>query len=126
MGFAFLVDEGVGVNARAIHVAVVGRDADIVEEEGEHVQALRVVGEEVNDPPVLLDVGFGIRFEGMNHVGELHPVTDEEYGEVVPNKIKVSLRSVILCKSSSKYKFNDKSHESSITQQRELVQHTPN
>ena len=52
MGFPFFADQSVGVDARAFHVAVVGRNAEVIEEEGEHVEALRVVGEEVEDPEV--------------------------------------------------------------------------
>jgi len=32
---ALLIDEGVGVHAKALHVAVVGGDADVVLQEGE-------------------------------------------------------------------------------------------
>jgi len=38
-----LVDEDKGVDAKALHVAVVERDADVVEEEGEHVHGFRDV-----------------------------------------------------------------------------------
>lgn len=88
---ASLVDEGEGVDAEPLHVAVVLRDADVVEEEGEGVEALRDVGEEVEVPPRLLDVGLRVRLHRVNQVGELHPVPDEEHWDVVPHHVKVSL-----------------------------------
>ena len=90
------VDERVGVDAGAVHVAVVGGDADVVEEEGEHVEALRVVGEEVEDAPVLLDVRLGVGLERVHHVRELHAVADEEDGEVVADEVPVALPGVEL------------------------------
>lgn len=56
------------------------------------MQTLRVVGEEIQYPPVLLNVGFGIRFQRMDHVREFDSITNEEDREVVPNKIKVPLK----------------------------------
>lgn len=70
---------------------VVLRDTEVIKEERKHVQTLWVVGKKVQDPPVLLNVGFGIRFQCMDHVREFHSITDEEDREVVPNKIKVPL-----------------------------------
>lgn len=64
-------------------MAVVGGDADVVEEEAEGVEALRVVGEEVEHAPVFLDVGFRVWLECVDHVGEFDAVADEEYREVV-------------------------------------------
>ena len=93
VSFAGFVDEHVCVDAWAFHVSVVLWDADVVEEESEHVEALRVVWEEVKDSPVLLDVRFGVWFEGVDHVRELHPVSDEEDREVVSDEIKVSLQA---------------------------------
>jgi hypothetical protein len=87
------VDERVGVDAGAVHVAVVGGDADVVEEEGEHVQALRVVREEVGDAPVLLDVRPGVGLERVHHV---RAVADEEDGEVVAHQVPVALPGVEL------------------------------
>lgn len=90
--FPDLVDQSVGVDARSFHVPVVLRNPMIVEEEGEGEQALRVVGEVVQDPPVLLDVGLWVRLESMDCVRELDRITDEEDREVVPHKIIVALR----------------------------------
>lgn len=56
VGFALAIDEGVSVDAKSLHVAVVGGDAHVVEEEEEGVEAFGVVGEEVEHAPVFLDV----------------------------------------------------------------------
>lgn len=66
-------------------------NTNIVEEESEHVQAFRNMREKIKDPPILLDMGLGIWLQSMDHVRELHSITDEEDGEVVPYQIKVSL-----------------------------------
>lgn len=57
------------------------------------MQAFRVVGEEVKDSPVLLDVGFWIGLQSMDHIRKLHSITDEKDGEIVSHQIKVTLRS---------------------------------
>ena len=88
VGFPFSADQSVGVDARAFHVAVVGRNAEVIEEEGEHVEALWVVGEEVEDPPVLLDVRLRVGLQGMDQVWELDPVSNEEHREVLPTRSK--------------------------------------
>lgn len=70
---------------------VILRDTNVIKEEAKHVQAFRMVGEEVHDPPVLLDVRFRVRFKSVDHVWEFHSIADEEDREVVPNKIKITL-----------------------------------
>lgn len=96
VSFSGSVDKHVSVDTKAIHVPVVLWDTEIIKEEREHVKTLRVVREEVEYPPVLLNVGFGIRFQGVDHVGELHAVADEEDGEVVANEIEVAFSGVEL------------------------------
>lgn len=96
VSFSGSVDKHVSVDTKAIHVPVVLWDTEIIKEEREHVETLRVVREEVQYPPVLLNVGFGIRFQGVDHVGELHAVADEEDGEVVANEIEVAFSGVEL------------------------------
>lgn len=70
---------------------VVLRNANIIKEEREHVQALWMVGEKVKDPPVLLDMRFRVRLQSMHHVWELHSIPYEEDREVVSHQIKVTL-----------------------------------
>lgn len=73
---------------------VILRDTNIIKEESEHVQTLRMMREEIHDPPILLDVGFRIGLEGVHHIREFHSITDKKYGEVVPHQIKVPLQSI--------------------------------
>ncbi|CAO2833734.1 unnamed protein product [Amaranthus hypochondriacus] len=89
-----LVNQSICVNTRAIHVPVILRDTNIIKEESEHVQTLRMMREEIHDPPILLDVGFRIGLEGVHHIREFHSITDKKYGEVVPHQIKVPLQSI--------------------------------
>ena len=49
----------------------------------DHVAALWVVREEVHDAPGLLLMVPGVGLEGVDHIGELHPIADEEDGHVV-------------------------------------------
>lgn len=55
------------------------------------MQAFWMMGEEVKDPPILLDVGLGVWFESMDHVWKFHSITDEKDREIVSNKIKITL-----------------------------------
>lgn len=55
------------------------------------MKAFRMVGEEIKDSPILLDVGLGIGFESMDHIGKLHPITDEEDRKVVSHEVEVTL-----------------------------------
>lgn len=71
------------MNTRAIHVPVILWNTYIVKEEGEHVQAFRVVRKEVQNPPVFLNMRLWVWFESMDHIRELHSVTDEKHREIV-------------------------------------------
>lgn len=55
------------------------------------MQAFRMVGKEVEDPPILLDVGLGVRLESMDHVWEFHSITDEKDREIVSHQVKIAL-----------------------------------
>lgn len=55
------------------------------------MKAFRMVGEEIKDSPILLDVGLGIGFESMDHIGKLHPITDEEDRKIVSHEVEVTL-----------------------------------
>lgn len=78
-----LVDECEGVDTESFHVPVIQWNANVIVVPSERVKALRDVRAEVENPPILLNVRFWVRFEGVDHVGELHPVTNEEHREVV-------------------------------------------
>lgn len=56
----------------------------IIKQEGEHMQAFRMVREEVQNSPVFLNMGLRARFKGMHHIRELHSITDEKHWEIVP------------------------------------------
>jgi hypothetical protein len=86
-----LVDQRVGVDTSAFHVSIILWNTQIIKEKGEHVQTFRMVGEEVENPPVLLNVRLGVGLKGMYHVWEFHSITDEEDREIVSHKIKVAL-----------------------------------
>ena len=55
------------------------------------MQTLWMMGKEVEDSPVLLDVRLGVGFKSMDHVWELHSITDKKNGEIVSHQIKVTL-----------------------------------
>lgn len=93
MCFPSLIDQHVSVNTRSFHVPVILWDTHIIKQEGEHVQAFRMMGEEVNNPPFLLDVRLWVRFKRMDHVREFHSITDKKDGEIVSHKIKITLHS---------------------------------
>lgn len=90
--FPCLIDKGIGVNTRAFHVPVILWNSQIIIKEGERVQAFWKVGEEVKDPPSLLDVRLGVRFESTDRVREFHCITDKKDGEIVSNQVKITLR----------------------------------
>ena len=90
-------------------MSVIGRDTDVVEPERHGVQALGMVGEEVEDSPVFLDVGFRVGLECVDYIWERHCVTSEENGEVVPHDIEVTLQV-----ERSNLTINDRPNQSSI------------
>lgn len=66
-------------------------NTQIIKEEAEHMQALWVVGEKVQDSPIFLNVGLWVGFQSMNHIREFHSITNEKDREVISHQIKVSL-----------------------------------
>lgn len=82
------------MDAEAFHVPVVDRDADVIVEPGKRQQALREMGEEVQNPPILLNVRLRVWFEGVNHVREFDGITDEEDGEIVTNNVEIPLPAI--------------------------------
>ena len=95
-GLAVGVDPLVGVRAEPVHVAVRGGDAAVAEQPGEHVGGLGRVGEEVPDVVRLLMVGEGIGLLGVDEVGELQRVADEEDRGVVADQVVVPVLGVEL------------------------------
>lgn len=86
-----LTDQSIGVDARAIYVPVILWNTDIIKQVCEHVQILWMVGEEVQNSLVLLNVRLWVWYQCMNHIREFHSITNEKYREVVSNQIKISL-----------------------------------
>lgn len=66
------------------------------------MQAFWMMGTEVEDPPVLLDVGFRIGFKAMDDIWEFHCITDKKDGEIVSHYIKVTLPGVELHSKTSR------------------------
>ena len=89
--FPSLVDQSEGVNPETLHVPVVYRNTHVVEQPGEGEHALGVEGQEVQHPPILLDVGLWVGLESVDHIRELDSIADEEHGEVVSHNVKVTL-----------------------------------
>ena len=54
-----------------------------------NVDRLRVVGEEVQDAPALLDVGLGVGPQGVHQVHKLDPVPDEEHLHSAPRTARL-------------------------------------
>ena len=73
------------MNTKAFHVPIILWNTYIIIEEGERVQAFRVVRQEIQNPPVFLNVGLRVRFESMDHIRELHCIADEKDREIVPH-----------------------------------------
>jgi hypothetical protein len=85
------VDHAVGVDAEAVHVPVVGRDAARAEQPGQHVYGLGGRGHEVEDPVGLLAERDRVRLQRVDHVGELDRVPDEEDRQVVADQVPVAV-----------------------------------
>lgn len=54
-----------------------------------------MVGEEIKDSPILLNVGLWIGFESMDHVGELQAITNKEDRKVVSDEVEVTLQVIM-------------------------------
>ena len=95
-GLALVVHQLVGVDARAFHLAIIGRDAPGGFQPGHHVERLGVHAHEVEEAPGLLPVGHGIRLEGVDHVRKLDRIPDEEHLQVVADQIPVPVEGLEL------------------------------
>lgn len=93
---ALVVDQLVGVHAGTLHVPIVRRDAPGALYPGDHVQRFRVMLDEVVEAPGLLAIGDGVGLEGMDHVGKLDGVANEEHLQVVAHQIPVAVLGIEL------------------------------
>ena len=80
----------------AVHVAPTRRQAPVAEQPGELVRRLGRVREEVPHVVGLLAVGVGVVLLGVDEVGELQRVADEEDRRVVAGEIPIPVRRVEL------------------------------
>ena len=85
-----------GVRPIAVHVAPARRQAPIAEQPGELVRGLGRVREEIPNVVGFLLVGVGVVLLGVDEVGELQRVTDEEDRGVVAGEVPVALGGVEL------------------------------
>jgi hypothetical protein len=89
--YARRVDHTIRIDAKAVHGAVVLGDAARAEQPRQHVHRLGRVAHEVEDPVRLLTERHRVRLEGVDHVGELDRVANEEHREVVAHQIPVAV-----------------------------------
>jgi len=80
----------------AVDVAVGGRDASVREEGGDLVEGFWALGPEIPLHVVVAEVCFWVAFLGVDEVGELVGVADEEDGGVVADEVPVALVGVEL------------------------------
>ncbi len=99
---AGLVVPLVGVRAVPVHVAERGRDAPVTEEPGHLVGGLGRQTPEVPDVVRLLRTGVRVALLGVDEVGELDGVLDEEHRGVVPDEVVVAVLGVELQRESAR------------------------
>ena len=100
-GLAGLVNPLEGVGAVAVHVSVAVRGTTVGHEDGKLVDGLRSQGKEVPEHVGALEVGLGVTFLGVDEVGELGGVSDEEDGGVVAGHVPVTFLGVELAGETS-------------------------
>ncbi len=99
-GLALGVDQAVGVHPKAFHEAQGPRDRAVGHDPQQHVDAL---GRERHEVPEVVVGGLGLRkgpvrrlLGGVDQIGELDGVLDEEHRDVVAHQIPVALLGVEL------------------------------
>jgi len=99
-GFALGINQTEGVDPEAFHGAIAARDAAIRHRPHHVVQRFRLQGNIVPESIVgalpLWDGPVGFRLHGVDKVGELHRVLDEEDRCVVAHQVKNPFVSVKL------------------------------
>ena len=66
---------------------------------------------EVHGAPLLLNVCFRVRLQGVDRVGELDSVSDEEDREIVAHQIEVPLQTTICQVTMLSYVSREKSNQ---------------
>ena len=94
------VHQAEGVHAEALHGAEASRQRAVGHDPHQHVGRLRHEGDEVPERVVgargLRHAVVRFRLHGVDQVGELHRVLDEEHGDVVADDVEVALVGVEL------------------------------
>ena len=96
MHVALGIDQLVGMHTIAIHLPVTGRRTGVRVQLGQSTSGLRDMGEEVETPRVVIEVGPRIGLEGMHHVRELDGIANEEGREVVAHQVPVAFAGIEL------------------------------
>jgi hypothetical protein len=98
--FTGLIDQPVGVDAETLHRAVAARDAAVAHHPQRVVDGL---GHQRDEVPERVVRAAGLRhavvrlgLDGMDDVGELHRVLDEEHRDVVAHQVPVALFGIEL------------------------------
>ncbi|CFP67595.1 Uncharacterised protein [Bordetella pertussis] len=93
---AGVVDEAVGMRAEAVLLAIVLRQSAIAHQDGDLVQRFRVERPEVPGGGGVAQVGLGVALLGMDEVGELERIANEEHGRVVADQVPVAFVGIEL------------------------------
>lgn len=99
------VDEAERVRAESVLLAQVGGDAAIAHQRGDLMQRFGVERPEIPGGRGVAQVGLGIALLGVDKVGELQGVTDEEDRRVVAHQIPVAFLGVELDRKSAHVAF---------------------
>ena len=95
-----LIDEAKGVNAEAFHHAEAAGNGSVGHNPHDHVHRFRHQGDEVPEGVVrrrrLRDLVVRLRLDGVDQVGKLDGILDEEDGDVVSHQVKNSFLGVEL------------------------------
>ena len=92
----------VGVDPEALHVAEARRDPPRAEQDRQDVHRLGRLAHEVEDAVGVLAEGHRVWLQGVDDVGELDGVADEEDGEVVADQIPVAVLGVELHREAAR------------------------
>lgn len=87
------IDELESVSRKSMHVVVSIGSAAVGEQDHDLMDGLGVLAEVVPEHVGILEMGLGVTLLGVDEVGELGGVTDEEDGSVVEDPVKVTLGS---------------------------------
>ncbi len=86
----------VGVPAEAVHVPEADRGPPVRKQDRDLVDGLGSEGQEVPEHVRVLEVRRRVPFLGVDEVGELHGIAEEEHRGVVPHHVEVALFRVEL------------------------------